>query len=384
MDLTDDEIKQAIANCEVSAITLDTSIFVRNAYRFEHGLLARLKQFNDTKVHVILSDVVAEEAKTHLTTKYTDTYSKTLAAINSASKAWQFTDVQRNDAINSLFGEGSPRQLAELKLSAFIESSAIGIVESGDRVSVARILNDYFSAAPPFGKSAGKKNEFPDAFALQALEHWAKEKDLQLLVVSQDSDWLGYCKSSPHLVATDDLANALSYFHQNAEVACARLIERFQQNVLPIEDPIQDAVRDAMDRLTFTPEAISSFFYYAEVYDIDVTAISLQNDIKTLKPFKVIDKPQEDLLVVEATIKATVAVSASFDFSVIDPIDKDEIPIGSSSATSDVSMDLRIILSFEGDLAEDAELVEVEVEMGSQSIIVDYGDVAPNSDLDYG
>lgn len=380
MDLTDDQIKESIADSEISAITLDTSIFSGNGNRFEHGLLSRLKQFNDTEIHVVLSDVVVQELKAHVITESTDAQSKVRAGIKLASKAWQFNAVQRDDAMRSLFGGEAPEQLAQRRIAAFVESSAVDIVESASRVSVARILADYFSATPPFGKSAAKKSEFPDAFALQALEHWAEEKALLLLVVSKDSDWLRYCKTSPRLVATDDLANALSYFHQNAEVACARLIERFKEDPLPIESSIEDAVRDATDRLTFTPEVSSGYFYDADVSEIDVTSISIENDLKTLRPFKVIDKPQEDVLVVEAAIEATIAVSTSFEFSVTDPIDKDEVSIGSASATVDVPMDLRVILTFEGDLAGDAELVEVEVEMGSRSIVVDYGDVGPDWD----
>ncbi|HCB1211873.1 TPA: DUF4935 domain-containing protein [Klebsiella pneumoniae] len=378
MDLNDDQIKDAIAGEEISAITLDTSIFSENGNRFEHGLLARLKQFNDTNIRVVLSDVVVQEVRSHVISEAIDGQTKVRAGLKSASKAWQFNPERQDDAMRALFGDETPEQHAHRRISAFIESSAVETVESASRVSVARILDDYFSATPPFGKSAAKKSEFPDAFALQGLEHWAKEQDLQLLVVSKDSDWVRYCKTSPHLVATHDLANALSYFHQNAEVACARLIKRFNQDPLPIERAIENAVRDATDHMMFMPEVSSGYFYDADVYDINVASIYIENDLKTRKPFRVIDKPDEDVLVVEAAVEATIEVSSSFDFSVTDPIDKDEVSIGSASATVDVPMDLRVILTFEGDLAGDAELVEVEVETDSRRIAVDYGDVGPD------
>lgn len=56
MDWSDNEIRSAIADNEISAITLDTSVFDGNGNRFEHGLLPRLSQFNTTDVSFVLSD----------------------------------------------------------------------------------------------------------------------------------------------------------------------------------------------------------------------------------------------------------------------------------------------------------------------------------------
>jgi hypothetical protein len=364
------------------AITLDTSIFFVNGYRFEHGLLARLKQFNHTPVDVVLSDVVCGEVKAHVIRDATEAQSKVRTGIKEVSKAWQVSQAQRDAAISALFGVESPEQLAQRRISGFIEYASIEMVESGERASVAAVLAAYFAATPPFGKLATKKSEFPDAFALHALEHWANEKNLLMLVVSKDGDWQRYCKGSRHLVSSDDLAKALSYFHQNAEVACGRLVARFNAGQLPIEGAIQDAVRDATERMTFTPTVSSGYFYDADVYDIDVTAITIHVDIESPSPFKVIDKPEENVLVVEADVEATIAVSSSFYFSITDPIDKDEVPIGSASTTVDILVNVKVLLTFEGDLSEDARLVEVEVELGAQSVEVDYGDVGPNWDED--
>lgn len=380
MEMTDEEIKETIANGKISAITLDTSIFDGNGHRFERGLLARLKQFNGTAVHVVLSDVVVGEVKAHVTREATEAQSKIRVGMKAVSKAWQVTEAQREAAMVSLFGGESPAQLAQRRFTNFTESVSMEQVESAGRLNIDGILAAYFAATPPFGKSAAKKSEFPDAIALQALAHWAEDKSLLLLVVSKDGDWQRYCKTSPHLVCSDDLANALSYFHQNAEVACTRLIERFDEGELTIEDSITDAVLLATDRLTFTPEVSSGYFYDADVYEINVNSISIGTDAETGKPFKVVDKPEDSVLVVEANVEATIEVSSSFQFSITDPIDKDQVSIGSASATVEVLMDLKVLLTFEGDLAGDAELVDVEVEMDSRDITVDYGDVGPDWD----
>lgn len=76
MEWSADEIKRAISDNEISAITLDTSVFDGNGNRFEHGLLPRLAQFNTTDVSLVLSDVVAGEVCKHVTQAAADAQSK--------------------------------------------------------------------------------------------------------------------------------------------------------------------------------------------------------------------------------------------------------------------------------------------------------------------
>lgn len=381
MELTDEQIKEAIAEGTISAITLDTAIFDGNGNRFEHGLLARLKQFNGTTVQVVLSDVVVGEVISHVSRDAADAHSKIKAGLKEVSKTWQVSQAQRDSAMVALFGSETSDQLARRRLDAFLKTASVRTIQAAGRVDIDTLLSAYFGSKPPFGKSTTKKNEFPDALALQALEHWAIEEGLTLLVVSKDGDWQRYCKTSPCLVVADDLANALSFFHQNAEVACSRLVDRFNAGTLQLQDAITDAIREASDRLTFTAQVSSGYFYDADVYDVDVTSIAIGID-EGARPLRVVDKPEEDVLVVEADVEATIAVTTEFQFSVTDPIDGDEVPIGSASATVEVLIDLKVLLTFQGDLGADADLVEVEVEMAARDIEVDYGDVGPDWDPD--
>jgi len=94
----------------------------------------------------------------------------------------------------------------------------------------------------------------------------------------------------------------------------------------------------------------------------------------------VVDKPEEDVLVVEAEVAVTIAVTANLRFSIVDSIDKDEVPIGSASPTTEHVLNFKVILTFEGDLAADAEVVEAEVEVPKTSMYVDFGDVGPDWD----
>ncbi len=380
MDWSEDDIKRGISDKKVSAITLDTSVFDGNGNRFEHGLLARLRQFKLTEVGVVLSDVVAGEVRKHVAQEAAEAKSKVTAALKEVGKAWQVSREQRSGVLETLFDDESPDELAARRFDAFMESVGAAVVKAEGRVDVSRMLTAYFAGEPPFGKSANKKNEFPDAIALQALEHWATKDGTVLLVVSKDGDWKRFAKASKSLVVVDDLALALSYFHQNANVACARLASRVADGELDITDAIWDAIKEAVDRSVVVPEIISGYHFDADIDDVRVTDVELDEIAYFAGPFRVIDKPSDTVLVVEAEVEAEIEVSATINFSVTDAFDKDEVPIGSTYATTTANRRFHVLLTFEGDLANDAELVEAEVSTEGRNVYltVPFGEVGPD------
>lgn len=66
----------------------------------------------------------------------------------------------------------------------------------------------------------------------------------------------------------------------------------------------------------------------------------------------------------------------------MDSIDKDEVPIGGATPTMEETLTFKVLLTFEGDLAADAELVEAEIEAPKSNVYVDFGEVGPNWDPD--
>lgn len=278
MELGEAEIKERIADGRIRAITLDTCIFDGNGNRFERGLLAKLSQFNNTAVRFVLSDVVVGEVQSHVTKEAQDSMSAVRTTLKEVGRCWQTSNEQRDAALAALFKAESPSSLGKRRFDAFAEATELEVIASGGRVDVAELLKDYFSIKPPFGTSATKKHEFPDAIALRALESFADEEGLQILAVSKDGDWKRYCRDSARLVIVDDLALALSYFHQNAEVACARLVQRLRDGTLALDSALDAAVQYAVERINFIPEVSSGYFYEPDLGEAEVKAIELLQD----------------------------------------------------------------------------------------------------------
>jgi hypothetical protein len=382
VELTGAQIKEQIADGKIRGITLDTSIFDGNGNRFEHGLLAQLKQFKDTPVEFVLSDVVLGEVRKHVIRDAKEAMTATRSALKTVGRSWQVNTERRDAALAILFDDESSEELADRRIAGFQDATDFDAIISSDRVDVGKMLEAYFSAKPPFGITAAKKSEFPDAIALQALESWADDEDLLLLVVSKDGDWKSYCKGSARLVAVDDLALALSYFHQNAEVACARLVQRLHDRTLALDVELERAAQQAVERLNFIPEVSSGYFFDAEIGEIDIKHVELNLEGYEAGPFRVVDKPEDDVLVVEAEVAVTIDVSAYMTFSIVDSIDKDEVCIGGATPTAEETLTFKVLLTFEGDLAADADLVEAEIQASRSDVYVDFGDVGPDWEPD--
>ena len=180
----------------------------------------------------------------------------------------------------------------------------------------------------------------------------------------------------------DDLAQALGYFHQNANVACARLVERVTNGQLDLIDTIRAVVESEIDRSVFIPEMASAYNFDADINEAVVKAVALDTIAYLAGPFSVVDKPSETELVVEAEVKVEIEVAADITFSVRDSVDGDQVPIGSSRSRATTNRTFNVLLTFEGDLAIDAQLTDAEVWAKGKSryITVDFGEVGPQWD----
>lgn len=65
------------------------------------------------------------------------------------------------------------------------------------------------SKKPPFGETK-KKDEFPDAFVLAALEGWCEKNNERIYVASTDPDLKLFCETNQNLFYIKRLVNSLT------------------------------------------------------------------------------------------------------------------------------------------------------------------------------
>lgn len=380
MRLSEEEISAAINDGTIKSLTMDTSIFDGENNRFKHGLLVRLRQFKDTDVKIVLAEVIRREVIGHVARAAAEEQSKLKSALRGVGLAWQVAPELRDSILKSLFNGQTPASFAEQRVEKFLSDSGIEVISHAERVKVEDLVEDYFTTKAPFGKTADKKNEFPDAIALRALDHWAEETDCQVLVVSKDNDWSAYCATSPRLVCVKDLAAAIGHFQQSSSAICHKLSQLLRGGALETE--VRYRLSAAVDTSDFIPEASSAYSFDYDVEEVEVGDVQFheQDDGSALI---VVERPEEDVIVVAADVEITYSVTTGFSFSIKDGIDKDMVPIGSTSQTANATVTARVLFTFEDIQAENPELAEIEVELSSRYHDVDYGDVSPSFERDW-
>ncbi|RYF30217.1 MAG: hypothetical protein EOO23_05625 [Comamonadaceae bacterium] len=382
MKWTEEEIASAVSEGTLNVLSLDTSVFDGERNRFEHGLLVRLRQFRATDVRVVLAEVVRREVQAHVAKAAAEDQDKLRAALRGIGLTWQVASENRDSALKNLFGDETPLAFAERRVGQFLADSGIEVIDCAGRVRVEDLVHDYFMAKAPFGRTADKKNEFPDAIALRSLEHWAEETDRHILVVSKDNDWVAYCATSPRLVCVKDLAAAIGYFQQSSAAICLKLSEMLESGTLDVEDEVRDRLAAAVDGSDFIPDAGSEYSFDYDVVEIEVSDVQFQEQDDG-NALIVVERPEEDVIVVAADVEVTYDVTTSFAFSIKDGIDKDMVPIGSTNATASVTIVARVLLTFEDVRADTPELWDVEVELPKRYHRVDYGHVSPSFERDW-
>lgn len=205
-------------------VTLDTQVF--DSYNFNYNsqaLRTLVTLVQQEKVRLLLTSVTLHEIRAHII-EGAELASKAVEqAINDLNKK-RFKpqgDIKRiKISANSDLLYNFKRQVQELapnfeqinqellnQLDVFLQETDFETIEV-DQVSVVAIFENYFSGTPPFGEGK-KKYEFPDAFALLALQKEAEDRNRIIYVVSGDFDWKKFCSSSEDLYLIEKLDELL-------------------------------------------------------------------------------------------------------------------------------------------------------------------------------
>ena len=341
----------------------------------EHGALRHMGQFKDSTIDVVMPDVVSLELLAHLEKGASSALSELTAALKKIGGSWNISRELRNEMTAKLLEGEHPKEHAQRRFGSFVERTSCQIIKAEDHVKTSDVIARYFSADPPFSTNEIKKHEFPDAYALLTLESWARNNSTKVLIVSNDSDWVSFCKDKDNLIVVNQLAVALGYFHRNASVA-ANLLRDFYQRGKSLEllEEVEQAIQNHVEYMSFDAYYESAFPCDADIQDVSAVDFSFDDEDEIFNP---IDSG-EDFLATETTVTVTLEVNCNFLFTVRDGIDKDYVPIGSASISKKTDLTLPIVISFGGDFGKAPEILEIEITGNRHAI--NYGYVDP----DYG
>jgi len=362
-------------NTEYEAILVDTSIFYALGLKLEKGLLGKLYQFKDSETKYLLPDVIKSEVQRHLEVKVRKSRAALEKSLKDAGDYLFFEGSELIDAKAVLIESKEIEGVAKSRVDNFIENSGALVLECGDYVSVSELLTQYFKNAPPFAVTGKKKFEFPDAIVLLAADAWAKEYGVNVIAVSTDPDWKGYCETTDNIDYTQDLADALSKF--NKETAHFSFLSNLVSAIDSGEGNIfVEKVRDLVEGYfsDFTPDQEADSVYY---WEADGCHGWLSDFALADANFKIVDH-DENSIVLKVNADITVEVEGEFSLSQHGTVSRDNVHMVVTN-TAEEEFTSEILITVIGDLTGNiAELTIDRVEVVSPIKSVDFGTLEPD------
>lgn len=215
-------------------------------------------------------------------------------------------------------------------------------------LSPKAIFASYFRRDPPFQKKGSK--EFPDAFAVAALDQWCQLNHVQMYVVTRDGPMKDAAARTKTLIPLSSLDDFLQLI---VEAQHPDILERVDK-ILSSKawDTIQDGIKEQIPPL--------GTVYVGSLYDGEVVDHYPGNEEYRLEDFHVISATDEEIEVV-----AKVAASVAFEVQYLDTTEamydrEDDTYIGAEtrSATFEQEVPISVLLVID---AEDNEVMDVDI-----------------------
>ncbi|MFM5440321.1 PIN domain-containing protein [Aeromonas enteropelogenes] len=366
---------------DFGAITIDNATYKGEGYRFYEGLLAQMHQFKESPVKVLQTDIVHNEAVNHIGQEISKTRTSIEQALRSANKQLKIKSEVIENARALLSVDGSEAEIAEARLEKYYEFIGAEKIDSGKYADLSRLMEMYFATEAPFETGKDKKNEFPDAIALLALEGWAEENEINIIAVSQDKGWKNYSEGSDRITLVSSLAEALEKFQSHNKVVS--IISHIREDSIldgenHVLEELEQAIINSIDGCNILIEASSYMYFEWE----DVTAYYISHDLDKdqdgLVKVRVVSI-NDEVIVLKVGATVEVEIEAKFNFSVRDSIDKDYVGMGGNVCTTTESYHTDILLSLTGDFSQDFDEIQVaEIEVLETIGHADFGEVEPD------
>ncbi len=370
--MTDDEVKDNIADGSIFAISLDTAVFGKPEDNLlDSPVLYKLDQFSGGPIRVIFSEIVTNEIKAHIADKAKRTQNQLKYAIKEQVKRWKL-NFDLAALPDELAISRNPEEAAEEQVQNYLNDVDGEIVPaSGENDVSVEVLRRYYATEPPFGFSENKKYEFPDAFALLSLEDIARQENRLLLCVSPDKGWQSFAEQSDFLVCVPKLELALSYFNESGRNVANRTVAMWQDEKAPkLAEQVERAFQRWLHNTGFYPDGSSDRIF--EFMPIGADLLSVDSGTASVPIVIAADK---NTVTFTIDVESLVAFEADCSFYVRDSIDRDYFEVGSDTYTVDKEIISQLVITILRDFDTEPQVVEVEVV--KENIEVDFGYVAP-------
>ncbi|MER8608126.1 PIN domain-containing protein [Mesorhizobium sp. M1233] len=367
-----DELRGLIAEGQIVGFTLDTNVIdgLNTNGNLDNRILLSIENLRTKKVATVLSDIVANEVRAHMTLRHAAAHDQMASTLKAYSKIWK----EHAGIVEELSAKLAPADAigahAEALLKAFCEKVGFEIVSSNEAIGMAELMERYFQNQPPFAGS-DKKHEFPDAIALAGLDKWSQEHGA-VLVVSKDKGWAAYCNDSEYLYCGDDLGKALALFHEDEAIVARCLASFGEEPDGDFASEILAAIQRDVDDLDFEVQASAFMEWDAEVEEAVLDSIEYVGGQE--QRIVASDGQSVTFLV---SVMAKIRIQAGFNFSVRDSIDNDYVSLGGSMQEVSIEHRYQVTVTVSGKGDDEVNIDDAVVNPATRLRAVDFGHVEP-------
>ena len=383
--LPEEELLDLLRDGTISALTIDTNIFDEKGLQLGSAPLATVAALSNRPFSFLLSGTVAQEVRGHIEKKAEEALRSVRKAIGEALFAFETVQPTRDEILNQITGAQAPAGAAQSRFAEYVDQSGCEILNDEELVTTKDLFEGYFAGHPPFG-TGKKKDEFPYALALRALEATATARATAILVVSKDGAWRNFCEESQRLYLVPELETALSLLNDPPLVVRQAILTWLG----PEDDGRAEIQHDLENRITDLDVAISGYAtsgemeavpYGAELHSLDWPDDAEVDIIETSEP----DENGVVSAVLSVPLSVELRVHVELSFSVWDSIDRESISMGGRSVEYDETRDIRATVMVNiNDLGGEDQYIEfVSCEIDLKGLDVDLGDVDMFEPEDY-
>lgn len=360
---------------EYKAILIDTQTIDNYRWRFDEGMLAKLHQFKDTDVRVLIPDIIKNEVTSHLAKKINTVQIEFEKAIKTSEEEFLIAKVECEKFRKEYIDIVDSSVLAQERIESFIESCGATEFECGEYIGLSEVFKAYFELTPPFKNKETRKREFPDASILFATEEYASDEDLYVIAVSRDEGWVDYCSKSKRIKSVKDLGEAISLFQpKTAPHAFAlKLIEGIRDNTAA--EFINDLEQQVISKYDFVDvQARADSYLSHEIDDLScfVSSVEFDDEVNVIEV-------GDGWATFDMKVNVKFEAQCSVSFSHYDSIDRDSVYIGSTEAQAEKYIETGLIVTLVGDFFKGYDEIDVD-EIALESVIksIYFGEVEPD------
>lgn len=246
---------------EKDVVFIDTSVFKANNYFSATSKINKLAELaSKGRISIVLTSITKAEIIKHLTKDIENARKSVRKKDNEVLRNIKGTD----DYFFALDNIEAEKTAIEM-VNTFVKRSGAYVIGLEYCKDIEGIFKKYFKQEFPFSEK--KQKEFPDAFALAAIEGYNRSRQYKMVVLSTDPDMQNY--ESDKLYAVDFKKYISEKMSEDVDMSS--LYEELSGNSDRLKDKLESDILDYLDDVSLYYDKIQNGdIHYVSVYDVRV------------------------------------------------------------------------------------------------------------------